>query len=659
MRTLLTLLLACCTLAPATGQPAAQWTPALSMRYQSIAGTDVSPQGKHVAYVVRSAIMDDNTSTFRSQIHVAAADGSSAVQYTYGTASAYAPAFSPDGSHLAFLSAHEDKPQVWVMRVQGGASYRVTDRPTGVQAFQWSPSGDRIAYTAQDEKSEAEKARESAKRDVTVVGEEFRYTHLYTTTVAPHDDSTRAVQRLTGGTFSVNSFDWMPDGAALVFAHQADPRINTGFVEQDISQVPADSGAVTPLVTRPGVDTDPHVAPNGQALAFVSNGGQPEPVGLQDVYVLPLAGSGEPRKLADTPDRNANLIAWDGTDAVFIQEAVELNVHVLRLPTNGAAPTPVTTANGVFGDVSFSADGTQMAFSFQDSDTPPEVYARAVGGTERRQLSRINAEVPQPPMGRTEALSWTGPGDMPIEGLLTYPVGYTPGERVPLVVQVHGGPAGVHSRSFTGGPDIYMTQVFAQHGYAVLRPNPRGSTGYGKAFRYANIKDWGYGDFDDIMAGADAVIEQGVAHPDSLALMGWSYGGYMTSFAITRTNRFKAASMGAGLPNLISMVGTTDIPQYLKAHMGGPFWEDYATYEKHSALYRIDQAETPTQIIHGMEDDRVPTSQGIEMYRALKGVGVPTELILLPRTPHGPREPKLLMGVTPRILDWFDTHLSR
>jgi dipeptidyl aminopeptidase/acylaminoacyl peptidase len=204
-----------------------------------------------------------------------------------------------------------------------------------------------------------------------------------------------------------------------------------------------------------------------------------------------------------------------------------------------------------------------------------------------------------------------------------------------------------------------MLQTFAQQGYAVLRPNPRGSTGYGKEFRFANVKDWGYGDMDDLMAGVDHVIGMGVAHTDSLLLMGWSYGGYMTSFAVTRTDRFKAASMGAGLPNLVSMVTTTDIPDYLAGHMDGEFWNAYDTYEKHSAMYRIANVKTPTQVIHGANDLRVPFTQGQEFYVALQRRGVDTEMIVYPRTPHGPREPKLLMDVTGRILTWFDKHLGR
>ena len=260
-------------------------------------------------------------------------------------------------------------------------------------------------------------------------------------------------------------------------------------------------------------------------------------------------------------------------------------------------------------------------------------------------------------MGRTEVISWKSKDGMNIEGLLTYPVGYEDGRDYPLILQIHGGPAGVFTKRFTGAAGIYMTQYFAQHGYAILRPNPRGSTGYGKEFRYANVKDWGFGDYEDCMSGVDKAIEMGVGHGDSLCVMGWSYGGYMTSYVVTKTNRFKAASMGAGLPNLVSMTTTTDIPDFLAAHMGGEFWEDYATYEKHSAMYRIKNVTTPTQVIHGQNDLRVPFTQGQEFYVALQRRDVPTEMVVYPRTPHGPREPKLLMDVSYRIMKWFEHYL--
>lgn len=643
---------------PASAQsPTDRWTPELAMQHDQITETEISPNGEQVAYVVREALMEGEQSEYRSQIHVVSADGERDVQYTRGERSSFSPAFSPDGTRLAFISTRSGTPQIWLLRVDGGEARQVTSAETGVSSFQWAPDGSEIAFVMTDPKTEEERRREREKRDVQVVDEEYRFDHLYTTDVAEADDSTRQVQRLTEGEFHVRSFDWSPDGQTIAFAHQPTPDINDGFLEADISTVPADSGAVQSLVDRPGVDADPHFSPDGQQVGFSSHGGQPEPVGLSDTYVVPASG-GTPQKLAETPNRDGSVLGWMGS-SVLVAEPVGTSTHVLAIPSDGSEPERLTRGSGLHEAVSFDAGTQRMAFTYQNTDTPPEVYLSPTSDFQKRRLTSVHRDVPRPPMGRTEVLTWESPDGMEIEGLVTYPVGYEESDRVPLVLSVHGGPAGVYNRSFTGGPGIYMTQVFAQRGYAVLRPNPRGSTGYGKDFRYENVEDWGFGDFEDLMAGVDLMVNRGVAHPDSLALMGWSYGGYMTSYAVTKTDRFEAASMGAGLPNLISMTGTTDIPAYLVAHMGGELWERPETYERHSAIYRIENVSTPTQVLHGTEDDRVPTRQGQEFYRALKRRGVATELVKYPRTPHGPREPKLLMDVTPRIINWFDDHLGR
>ncbi|UCC26062.1 MAG: S9 family peptidase [Gemmatimonadales bacterium] len=645
-------------------EDAPRWTPELSMEFRGVGGTVISPDGSMVAFTVQEPLMEGEQSEYLTHVWVAAADGSWARQYTRGEESASNPTFSPDGTRLLFTTSRSGENQVWALPLTGGEAYQVTDAEEGVGSYEVSPDGSHLAYTMRDPASEDWEAAVKEKRDVIVADTDFRYNHLY---MGPFGDGMQEhAHRVTKGDFTVTGWDWAPDGAHIVFSHQSDPRINTGRLNGDISVVNTmehsaedeHTFATRELVTGAGVEGSPLVSPDGSLVAYVSTGSQPEPVGLGDIYVVPLAG-GEPRKLHDTHDRSGGLMAWvDDGHAVLVLESIGTTRHLQALPVNGAAPVQVTEGAGVMGSADFAFGADRMAFTWQTTDTPPDVYVSALSDWAPEAVTDLHADVPMPEMGRTELLTWRSQdGRFEIEGLLTYPVGYEPGQRVPLVLNVHGGPAGVFSQSFTGSPSIYMIQTFAQEGYAVLRPNPRGSTGYGKDFRYANVRDWGFGDMDDLMAGVDHVIEMGVGDPDQLLLMGWSYGGYMTSFAVTRTDRFKAASMGAGLPNLVSMTTTTDIQDYLVGHMDSEFWEEYETYERHSAIYRIANVTTPTQVIHGENDLRVPFTQGQEFYRALQRRGVPTEMLILPRTPHGPREPKLLMEVTPRILDWFERYL--
>jgi dipeptidyl aminopeptidase/acylaminoacyl peptidase len=635
----------------------ATWTPELQMQYKRVGQVAISPDGARVAYVVTEPIMEGEKSEYLGQIWLAGADGSGAFQFTRGEKSSGSPAFSPDGRYLAFSSARSGKNQVWVMPLAGGEAWQVTDEKDGVGGFQWSPDGTRMAFTMSDRDSEEDEKAKKEKYYVIRVDQDFKYRHLYVVDVGDGTGDPAESTRLTAGDFHVTGMDWSPDGTRIAYSYQADPRINTGRLSGDLAVVTVDGGEVTQIVTTPGVESQPWWSPDGRWIAYVSTGDQPEPIGMGDAYLTTADGS-ESRRLALTPDRSPGVLGWtDDSKALLLTEAIGTERHLIRLPADGSAAEVLTQQDGVYGSFAFSDGEASMAFTYQEPDLPADVYVSGTDGTHTTRVSDIHAGVARPEMGKTELLSWTSPDGTEIEGLLTYPVGYEAGRSVPLILNVHGGPAGVFSQSFTGGPSIYMLQTWAQDGFAVLRPNPRGSSGYGKEFRYANFRDWGYGDLDDLLAGVDLTVDMGVAHPDSLLLMGWSYGGYMTSFAVTRTNRFKAASMGAGLPNLISMTTTTDIQDYLVGHMGAEFWEDFETYEKHSAIYQIGNIETPMQVIHGQNDLRVPFTQGQEFYRALDRKGVPTEMIVLPRTPHGPREPKLLMSVQPLIMEWFKTHL--
>ena len=229
---------------------------------------------------------------------------------------------------------------------------------------------------------------------------------------------------------------------------------------------------------------------------------------------------------------------------------------------------------------------------------------------------------------------------------------------MPLILNIHGGPAGVFQQTFLGGRGVYPLATFSARGYAVLRPNPRGSSGYGTEFRRANTKDWGFGDYQDLMTGVDKVLEMGVADPERLGVMGWSYGGFMTSWIVTQTQRFKAASAGAPVTNLMSFNGTADIPAFVPDYFGGQFWEIMDVYQKHSPMFNVKGVTTPTMIQHGEADIRVPISQGYEFYNALKVKGVPTRMLVLPRQPHGPNEPKMQLAAMKSNLEWFEKYIG-
>lgn len=637
-----------------------EWTAEKILEYKNITGTAISPNEKHVAYVVREAVTEGEKSEYNSQIWVAAADGSSDVQYTHGEKSSSSPQFSPDGSQIAFLSGRSgDKTQLFIMRVLGGEARQITNEKSDVSAFAWSPQGRHIAFLMKDAETEEEEKRKKEKRDVIIVDTEFKNNHLYTVEI---QSDSFPVQRLTSGNFHVNTFDWAPDSKYLVFSHAPDPKLNTTFIETDISVVPADSGSVRSLVKRPGVDTSPKYSPDGQLIAFSSHGGKPEAVGLSDIYVIP-ASDGELRALEQTPDRNGDIVAWNADGKhLFIEENARTSKTLYRLPLlnnnrKSALPEKLTSSEGVATGFSVSKKGDRFSYVYQEPNKPEEVFIADIQGKNLKMISSVNKDYQPGKLGKTELISWKSIDGMSIEGLLTYPINYEEGKKYPIILQIHGGPAGVFLKSYTGQPGIYMTQLFAKEGYLILRPNPRGSTGYGKEFRYANVKDWGFGDYQDLLSGVDHVLDMGVADKEHQYVMGWSYGGFMTSWVVTQTDRFRAASMGAGLPNLISMATTTDIGAYIVAHMGGDnFWENYEIYQKHSPIYYFQNVVTPTQVIHGANDLRVPFTQGQEFYNALKFKGVETEMIVYPRTPHGPREPKFLMDVTPRILNWFSRY---
>lgn len=635
------------------------WTPAVMIKFKRVGETDISTDGRLVAYSISTPIMEGEKSEFLTHIWVASVDGSTNIQFTQGDKSCTNPKFSPDGKYLGFTSGRgsEGKSQVWIIRLAGGEAEQVTKSKSGIEQFAWAPDGRRIAFIQRDSDTALEEKNKKEKRDWTIV-DSWKYAHLFTIEIEKNHKGERMVKRLTKGDFHVTNFNWSPDGKTIVFTHQSTPSLDL-WTTSDISTVASDSGSVKSLVTMKGFDTGPIFSPDGKTVAFVSDGGFPKWAGTSDIYLIPAAG-GQPKKLSETPDRQANILKWsaDGKE-IYFGETDRTSYRLFSEPVDGGKASILTPGVGTYSGFSFSADDRTLTFIHQTAESSSDVFSSALSKFLPKQLSHANSDFPSLPMGKTDVIQWKSKDGKEIEGLLTYPVNYQSGKKYPLILNIHGGPTGVFTQSFTGAGSVYPIQALAQQGYAVLRPNPRGSSGYGRAFRHANYNDWGFGDYDDDQAGVDKVISMGVVHPDSLVICGWSYGGYMTSFTITKTNRFKAASVGAGVTNLMSFVGTADIPSFLPDYFGGEYWDRMDAFMKHSAMFNIKNVKTPSQVIHGERDLRVPPSQGFEFYSAMKRLGVPSEMITYPRTPHGVQEPKFIQDIGERLITWFNKNLRK
>lgn len=653
--------------AQAAASPVAEWSPEVALRVKRVQAVQASPDGTRVAYVVGTAATEGEKSEWLSHVHVAKADGSSSFALTSGDRSSTNPAWSPDGKWIAFLSGRgpkdkdgkEPKPNVWRIRVDGGEAEALTDEKGGVAAIAWSPEGKTIAFLMPDPKTDEEEKADKEKRDARVVDEALKLTRLYLVPVDANAEGKRPVRKLTEGTMSLGNlagpseFAWSPDGRSIVFTHQPTPHIND-WPLANVSIVDVASGEVRALAATAAAESDPVFSPDGKQVAFDQSDDPPTWRRRSRIAIVPVEG-GTPRLLAETPDAQPDLIGWTKDDRIVFAEANRTVTRLGVLPVRGGAPTFLSADGFMVDNPSLNAAGTHVGFSSQAPDRAPEPFTASIARFVPVQAAKVQ-DLPALAYGKTETLTWKSPDGRDVEGLVTYPVSYAPGTRVPLLVVVHGGPAGVFLQSYTGGPTPYPVAGFAAHGYAVLRVNPRGSSGYGYDFRAANYRDWGRGDYQDIQSGVDALIAKGVVDPERMGVMGWSYGGYMTSWTITQTSRFKAASVGAGVTNLMSFQGTADIPGFLPDYFGGEFWDTdgAARFQDHSAMFYVGNVKTPTLIQHGEQDLRVPTSQGYELYGALRRRQVPVKMVTYPRTPHGIQEPKLMLDAMKRNLAWFD-----
>jgi dipeptidyl aminopeptidase/acylaminoacyl peptidase len=404
-------------------------------------------------------------------------------------------------------------------------------------------------------------------------------------------------------------------------------------------------------------------------IAFMSHDGHADWLGDTYVCVVSAAG-GTPRNL--TPALGERILPGEFTlewrsdgHALYLTVPRAEGSQVDRIDLDGRI-TDVTSGMVPHAAASFSRDGTTMAFVSSDPQTPWEVFISPTDHYRPRRLTRSNPDLDDVALGAMQKLSWTSSDGMRVSGLVVLPVGYTAGRRYALVAYIHGGPAWNFVRAFAPhgalpGPVQSETdpiQLLASHGYAVLLPNPRGSLGFGRAFRLAAVGDWGGGDFRDVMAGIDTLVARGIADSSRLGIMGFSYGGTLAASSLTRTNRFKAAVVGAGVIDPVTMYAETDIPELITAYFLGRPWDGDSLYWTRSTLLHAGQIHTPTLIQHGTMDHRVPMDQSVALYRALRDLGVPVEFTPYDGERHGIDRPSHQRAAMQTAVAWFDRWLD-
>jgi dipeptidyl aminopeptidase/acylaminoacyl peptidase len=591
-------------------------------------------------------------------------------QITFGESAESEPAWSRDGKRISFLATRKQsetkdedgaKRQIWIMRADGGEAWQLTDSKESVDAYAWSPDGNFIAFTAK--KPLAKQVQEAHKRgdNPQVYESDFPAMGLYIIDLA-----SKKVTELTGEqTFTLEGDpSWSPDGKQITFAAKPTPMIRD--YRSDIYIATVATKSVEKITNDDGPNDSPQWSPDGTTIAYLllPTHSKPLPDGIQDQNIgndhLLLYHVGT-RKIEDvySSDFDRSIGEFGFGNVVWTPDSKQILFFAGSHVYDEAFSYDVTSRKyrqlTHEKDVSFaspgalSRDGSTIAFTMQTPEQPSEVYVSDASFTSPRKLTDTNPQVRNFALGTTTVIHWKSNDDWPIEGILIKPAGYQQGKKYPLLVIVHGGPTEAHTDGFQGEGEMW-----ASHGWAVLFPNPRGSTNYGDKFMRANILDWGGGDYRDIMTGTDAVIARGIADPNRLAEEGWSYGGYMTCWIVSQTSRFKAARMGAGISDLISFYGTTDISGYQATFFGGyPSKTTRQLYVDRSGLTHADQVTTPLLILQGGNDTRVPIGQSEEFFRALKDRGKIVELVFYPGEGHGVQGYYHLYDRLHRTYEWI------
>jgi dipeptidyl aminopeptidase/acylaminoacyl peptidase len=652
---------------PALAQSARSMTLVDLLNVPQLSDPQLSPDGRAVLYVLAEADWKEN----KRIGHIwrgLAEGGAEPVKMTAGKEGERSPRWSPEGQTIAFLarreaagsgqaregSDREPPTQIFLLRADGGEAQPLTSHETSISEFAWAPDGRTIYFLAEDPKTAEEKQRDKVRDDVYAFDERFEHRHLWKVSVPGGEE-----QRLTGGEYSILDFALAPDGRRMAIHRAPSPLF--GDAEKGEVWVMDATGENARQLTKNDVPEENAVlSPDGSQVLFLAGANAAFETYYNSRIFLVPAGGGPARVLTPDLPYEVERAAWsrDGS-TIYFTANTGVESQLFRVPAAGGRPVPLTQGQHSIRGWMYEPRAARHLLSLDQPSNAGDLWMLpADGGGEPARVTKVFDRLAREyRLPKQERVEWKGADGVTVEGLLFYPLEYRNGQRYPLVVQTHGGPQA--SDKFGFGRWGSYVQVLTAMGYAVLQPNYRGSTGYGDAFLRDMVGSYFKNSHLDVMTGVDDLIKRGIADPDRLVKMGWSGGGHMTNKIITFTDRFKAASSGAGAANWVSMYAQSDVRTYRTPWFGGTPWQANApidVYWEHSPLKYASRVKTPTIFLVGERDVRVPMPQSVEMYRALKSNGVPTKLYVAPREPHGWQELRHELFKMNVELDWFEKH---
>ncbi len=633
---------------------------------ESVGAPLISPDGEWVAYTVGS--IDAEKNERESAVWKVARAGGDPLRMTGEGSYASAPRWSPDGKYLSFLAARGGAAtQVWALNRLGGEAQPLTAVEQGVEAYEWAPAGDRLVLVIKDpDPAEVASEKGAGKGADTPkpwvidrllfktdgVGYlDRRRTHLYV-----FETASNKLTQLTGGDFDDSEPAWAPDGRSLAFVSNRSDNPDANY-DTDIWLTSADEPdpkkSPRRLAHSPGPDRSPSWSPDGSQITYVVAPNMEEFswYAMEQIAVASVK-DGEPMILTESLDRRVGQprFSIDGKSIYFIFDD-QRSVPLARVPVTGGAIERVLSGQRCVDGYAIAAGGEIVAL-VSESDTPGNLFALEAGGP--RKLTRHNdAFLAGIELAEVESVSFASPDGTEIQGFIYKPPGFRARKRYPTLLLGHGGPWAQFDYRFN-----FDAQFFAAHGYVVVLTNPRGSTGRGKAFRMGIWQTWGVKDTQDAIAGVDHAIELGYADPDRLGVGGWSYGGILTNYVITQTDRFKAAVSGAADALFLSNYGQDLWHRWWEREFGLP-WESRALWEERSMYNQVQKIVTPTLFMGGEKDWNVPISNSELMYLSMKRLGRETLLVVYPDQGHGIDLPSFRIDVWKRQLAWYDQYLSK